>query len=439
MSGFVPFIEVYEARVDEISRKFRKLIEESNKLYKVLTISEQIQLKQPDALKDLLRKAHREQTEYQVRVTKLNDLLARAREQTLEVSIEVLLEEIQQQLDESHKYHDRDKPAHYRKVLSKIRTSLANLPVENTPDVQKHIDEISRQLIEIADYIYKKRGISMLSKIKSFKLEQEEGPVFLELEQHLAQIEAKERPSRTTETAMSSDVSAIDEQDVFVGTVALGKQTGTTMKDFFVSYNGNDRRWAEWIAWSLEKEGYTTVIQAWDFRAGGDFVMEMQKAATGTRKTIAVLSDDYLRAEYTQPEWGNAFARDPQGHQRTLIPVRVEPCKPDGLLATRIYVDLVGLSADEAREKLMEELKDRGKPASSPPFPGSGRQPPAAPANVSAPPRSFPGSASGAVDVWREKLEFLRMQEPLIVAADQKFALKKQIEEAERKIRELGG
>jgi hypothetical protein len=29
----------------------------------------------------------------------------------------------------------------------------------------------------------------------------------------------------------------------------------TVMKDFFVSYNGKDRAWAEWIAWELEEAG----------------------------------------------------------------------------------------------------------------------------------------------------------------------------------------
>ena len=40
------------------------------------------------------------------------------------------------------------------------------------------------------------------------------------------------------------------------------------MKDFFISYNSADRQWAEWIAWQLEEAGYTTVLQAWDFRPG---------------------------------------------------------------------------------------------------------------------------------------------------------------------------
>ncbi|HEY0070106.1 MAG TPA: toll/interleukin-1 receptor domain-containing protein, partial [Chloroflexia bacterium] len=40
------------------------------------------------------------------------------------------------------------------------------------------------------------------------------------------------------------------------------------MKDYFISYNKADKDWAEWIAWHLEEEKHSTVLQAWDFRPG---------------------------------------------------------------------------------------------------------------------------------------------------------------------------
>jgi hypothetical protein len=85
------------------------------------------------------------------------------------------------------------------------------------------------------------------------------------------------------------------------------------VKDFFISYSKADKDWAEWIAWTLEEAGYSVVIQAWDFRPGGNFVLEMHKAAAETEKTVPVLSEDYLKAEFTHPEWaaatGQAFSR----------------------------------------------------------------------------------------------------------------------------------
>ena len=69
--------------------------------------------------------------------------------------------------------------------------------------------------------------------------------------------------------------------------------------DFFVSYASADRAWAEWIAWQLEAEGYTVVVQAWDFAAGRDWVHEMQQASATAERVVAVLSAAYygLRME----------------------------------------------------------------------------------------------------------------------------------------------
>src|ERR1700719_1212884 len=96
------------------------------------------------------------------------------------------------------------------------------------------------------------------------------------------------------------------------------------LRDFFISYTRTDQAWAEWVAWTLEEAGYSTVLQAWDFRPGSNFVLEMQRAASQATRTIVILSQKYLASSFTQPEWSAAFAQDPQGKQQKLIPVRVE-------------------------------------------------------------------------------------------------------------------
>jgi len=84
------------------------------------------------------------------------------------------------------------------------------------------------------------------------------------------------------------------------------------------------------------------------------------------------LSPQFLQAKYTQSEWASAFAQDPQSIERKLIPIRVSDCKPDGLLKTIAYVDLVGCSQVETTEKLRQMLHDRAKPSQAPAFPGVG-------------------------------------------------------------------
>ena len=93
--------------------------------------------------------------------------------------------------------------------------------------------------------------------------------------------------------------------------------TGDTRapKDFFISYTHADQRWAEWIAWHLEEAGYHTMLQAWDFLAGSNFVLEMDAAARQATRTIAVLSPDYFSSKFTRAEWAAAFKRDPTGDQ----------------------------------------------------------------------------------------------------------------------------
>jgi len=142
------------------------------------------------------------------------------------------------------------------------------------------------------------------------------------------------------------------------------------MKDFFISYNSADKERAEWIAWQLEAAGYTTVIQAWDFGPGQNFVLAMQQAAADAKRTIAVLSPNYLASKFTAPEWAAAFVQDPTGEKRLLIPIRVKPVDLTGLLTPIVYIDLVGSSDEgEATKRLLEGVSlSRKKPLTKPDF-----------------------------------------------------------------------
>jgi hypothetical protein len=143
------------------------------------------------------------------------------------------------------------------------------------------------------------------------------------------------------------------------------------LKDFFVSYNKADQRWAEWIAWQLEAAGYTVVFQAWDFAPGTNFVLKMHEAVADSARTVAVLSPDFLRSSFTQPEWAAALAGDPTGQGRKLVPIRVRDCEPAGLLKQISCVDLVSADEETAKARLLDAARGaRGKPSVQPQFPG---------------------------------------------------------------------
>ena len=158
------------------------------------------------------------------------------------------------------------------------------------------------------------------------------------------------------------------------------------MTDFFVSYTHLDEDWAVWIAHALEGAGYSTTVQAWDFRPGSNFVLEMQRAAAGADRTVMVLSPDYLESQYASPEWAAAFASDPQGLERRLLPVMVRACRPSGLLAPIVQIRIAGLDEHAAREALLAGVDGkRAKPSRPPAFPGR-------PGHVTEAP--FPGAAT---------------------------------------------
>jgi tetratricopeptide (TPR) repeat protein len=156
-------------------------------------------------------------------------------------------------------------------------------------------------------------------------------------------------------------------------------------RDFFISYTGVNRPWAEWIAVELERAGYSTLLQAWDFRPGTDFVHKMQEATTSAKRTIAVLSPAYFGSDFSEAEWRAAFVKDPTGELGLLVPVRVQPCQPPGLLASRVYVDLVGVDEAAARNRLLAAVDpERPRPTTA----------------------AFPGEAAGAFPEGGEKTRF---------------------------------
>ena len=145
---------------------------------------------------------------------------------------------------------------------------------------------------------------------------------------------------------------------------------GDAGRDFFISYTAMDRPWAEWIAVQLEQAGYSTVLQAFDFRPGSDFVHQMNAATSSAGRTIAVLSPAYFASAFSEAEWRTAFTMDPSGDQGLLVPVRVLECRPPGLLATRVYVDLVDADEATCRRVLLDAVnRDRVRPTTAP-FPG---------------------------------------------------------------------
>src|SRR5690349_5904582 len=99
----------------------------------------------------------------------------------------------------------------------------------------------------------------------------------------------------------------------------------------------------------------------------------MDRAHQNSRRTLAVLSPGYLASRFTAPERAARFAEDATSAHNRLIPVRVQPCTLEGLLAQVVSVDLVGCDEPAVRDKLLQRVAGiRHKPDEPPLFPGGG-------------------------------------------------------------------
>jgi hypothetical protein len=158
------------------------------------------------------------------------------------------------------------------------------------------------------------------------------------------------------------------------------------------------------MAQTLEDAGYQTIVQAWDFRPGQDFLHQMQQATQRADRTIAVLSPAYLGSAFGEAEWRAAFARDPTGERGLLLPVRVAEVTPPGLLRSRVYLDLVGLDEPAATARLLAGARlDRAKPVSRRLYPGGQTTPSGA---------RFPGHRPAIFEVPARNPHFTRDRRP---------------------------
>src|SRR4051794_5057391 len=78
-----------------------------------------------------------------------------------------------------------------------------------------------------------------------------------------------------------------------------------------------DNEWMHWLAFILENAGYTSIIQDNDFDK--NFTQTIDSYINRARRSIVLLSPDYLNSILFPSEWATAFSRDPTGAEDLLV------------------------------------------------------------------------------------------------------------------------
>jgi hypothetical protein len=131
--------------------------------------------------------------------------------------------------------------------------------------------------------------------------------------------------------------------------------------DVFISYRQRepDQGWVRGILLpALKREGFRVMIDFESFRLGAAVVDEIEKAVVESRYTLAVLTPEYLRSNFTKIENLMAESLGLEQSQRRLLSVMRVACDPGLRIRTRLWLDMTDNTQFETNlSRLASELR----------------------------------------------------------------------------------
>lgn len=97
--------------------------------------------------------------------------------------------------------------------------------------------------------------------------------------------------------------------------------------DVFISYSRADKAWVRKVLVTrLQNAGLKVCIDYEDFQPGAPAIKEIKRAAMTSRKTLLVLTANYLKSGWTEFERYLLQTPDPNNTELRLLPVLKEAC-----------------------------------------------------------------------------------------------------------------
>ena len=137
--------------------------------------------------------------------------------------------------------------------------------------------------------------------------------------------------------------------------------------DIFISYSHHDSEWVRnWLLPRLEKAGLRVYIDFRDFEIGVPSLVNMERAAMErSRKTLLVLTPNWVKGEWTNFEALLVQTDDPIGLRRRILPLMLEQCEPPRRIAMLTYADFTSPERWESQLQLI--LASFGERVGQPP------------------------------------------------------------------------
>jgi len=129
--------------------------------------------------------------------------------------------------------------------------------------------------------------------------------------------------------------------------------------DVFVSYSHHDQQWVRnWLVPQLEGAGIRVCIDFRDFAPDRPSLINMENAVEDSRRTVIVLTPDWVESDWTAFKSLLVQTDDPVGRKASLIPLLLKPCTPPKCIAMLTYVDFTQPDEIESEfQRLVEAIR----------------------------------------------------------------------------------
>jgi TIR domain len=113
------------------------------------------------------------------------------------------------------------------------------------------------------------------------------------------------------------------------------------MANVFISHRKQDDTEATQLAEELRSAGHSVWLDEWEIGLGDSIVAKMNEGLTGPVRVVLCYSSSDVLSPWISREWMSALARQLDGHDVRILPVRLTGGDPPALLADIKYADLV--------------------------------------------------------------------------------------------------
>lgn len=110
----------------------------------------------------------------------------------------------------------------------------------------------------------------------------------------------------------------------------------------FISHRRQDAVQAERLAVAVRSAGHDVWLDEWSISVGDSLVRRMNEGLEGSTFLVLCYSSSGVSSPWMSREWMAALARQLNGHNVRVLPVRLTGGQPPAILDDIRYADLVG-------------------------------------------------------------------------------------------------